>query len=64
MKTQLILILIFFSILPLHAQYPFKEIPFQEKTNTFLLTKTLTYTVLFKTGDTVFTNTGKLHRGL
>jgi secreted PhoX family phosphatase len=59
MKTQLILILIFFSILPLHAQYPFKEIPFQEKTNTFLLTKTLAYTVLFKTGDTVYTNTGK-----
>lgn len=62
MKSHIILYLLFLNTLPVLAQYPFKEIPFQEKTNTLLLNKNLTYTVLFRTGDTVYTNQGK--RGL
>lgn len=62
MKTRFITCLFFFSALSLLAQYPFKEVPFQEKTNTLIVSKKLKYTVLFKTGDTVYTNQGK--RGL
>ena len=59
MKKQFISYLLFFSSLPLLAQYPFKEVPFQEKTNTLVISKKLQYTVLFRTGDTVYTNQGK-----
>ncbi len=59
MKTYLLVAFIFFSSLPLLAQYPFKEIRFREKTTTPFIDKKLSYTVLFKTGDTVYTDNGK-----
>jgi secreted PhoX family phosphatase len=59
MKSHFINCILFFSTLPLLAQYPFKEVPFQEKTNTLIISKNLQYTVLFKAGDTVYTNQGK-----
>ena len=51
--------MLFFSSLPLLAQYPFTEVPFQEKTNTLIVNKELQYTVLFRAGDTVYTQQGK-----
>ncbi|MGN6647617.1 MAG: PhoX family protein [Cytophaga sp.] len=59
MKTYLLFAFIFFSTLPLFAQYPFKEIQFWDNTTTPLIDKKLSYNVLFKTGDTVYTNKGK-----
>ena len=59
MKTYLFVAFIFFNTLPLFAQYPFKEIRFREKTTTPFIDKKLSYTVLFKTGDTVYTDKGK-----
>ncbi|WP_018342454.1 alkaline phosphatase PhoX [Cytophaga aurantiaca] len=59
MKIRIILHLFFFISIPLLAQKSFKEVPFQEKTNTLLLNKKYTYQVLFKTGDTVYTENGK-----
>ena len=59
MKTHIISCILLFSALPLFAQYPFKEVPFQEKTNTLILNKKLHYTVLFRADDTVYTNQGK-----
>lgn len=59
MKVHFISWFIFLSSLPLLAQYPFKEVRFQEKTNTLLLNKKYTCKVLFKAGDTVYTSDGK-----
>jgi uncharacterized protein len=59
MKTYLLVVFMFFSSLPMFAQYPFKEVRFREKTTTPLINKKLSYTVLFKTGDTVYTDNGK-----
>ena len=59
MKTHFICWLLFFSTLSLLAQYPFKEVPFQEKSNTLKVSEHLHYTLLFTAGDTVYTNYGK-----
>lgn len=59
MKTGIITYLFFLSSLFLFAQQPFKEVPFQEKTNTLVVNKKLPYKVLFKTGDTVYSKNGK-----
>jgi len=45
--------------LPIFAQYPFKEIPFQEYSTTVIIDKNLSYKVLFSQGDSVLCNNGK-----
>jgi secreted PhoX family phosphatase len=45
--------------LPIYAQYPFKEIPFQEYSTTVIVDKNLSYKVLFSQSDSVFGNNGK-----
>ena len=44
---------------PVFAQYPFNEIPFQDYSTDIIIDKKLSYKILFRMGDTVYTSTGK-----